>query len=123
MSEGDRISRAEKAVVGLRGLILSGEFSAGSRLPEVAVAERLGISRTPLRQAMDLLVQQGLLERIDTGGCRVASFTREDIFDAIELRGVLEGTAARLAAERGATEAQLEAGRHFLDQIDAVLAD
>ena len=86
MGDTDRGTRVEKAVIGLRGLILSGEFAAGSRLPEVAIAERLGISRTPLRQAMDRLVNEGLLERIASGGCRVAQFHLEDIYDAIELR-------------------------------------
>jgi len=47
------------------------------------------------------LVEEHLLEKIEKGGCRVASFSVEDIFDAVELRGMLESTAARLAAERG----------------------
>src|SRR6056297_2646251 len=101
MGETQRISQVEKAMIGLRGLVLSGEFDAGTRLPEVAISERLGISRTPLRQAMDRLEAEGLLERIGSGGCRVAQFRLEDITDAIELRGVIEGVAARLAAERG----------------------
>lgn len=121
MGEGDRISQAEKAVVGLRGLILSGGFDAGSRLPEVAVAERLGISRTPLRQAMDRLVSEGLLERIPTGGCRVIQFHLDDVNDAIELRGVIEGTAARLAAERGITAEDHTEAVRVLEALDAVV--
>lgn len=97
-----RKSQFDKALLGLRSLVLNGAFEANARLSEVALAERLSISRTPLRQAMDRLVEEGLLDRIETGGCRVASFTTHDILDAIELRGVIEGTAARLAAERGA---------------------
>jgi GntR family transcriptional regulator of vanillate catabolism len=64
-------------------------------------------------------VDEGLLERIETGGCRVASFTLDDIKDAIELRGVLEGTAARLAAERGMVPeigAQMEKTLDLLDE-------
>lgn len=119
----DRKTQFEKAVLGLRSLVMSGAFEASSRLPEVALAERLGISRTPLRQAMDSLVAEGLLERIETGGCRVASFTLEDISDAIELRGVIEGTAARLAAERGADPDILAQAEAALDRIDAALGD
>lgn len=123
MGDTDRGTRVEKAVIGLRGLILSGEFAAGSRLPEVALSERLGLSRTPLRQAMDRLVNEGLLERIASGGCRVAQFQLEDIYDAIELRGVVEGLAARLAAERGvAAELRAEA-REVVDAIDDAIAD
>ena len=85
----DRKTQFDKALLGLRSLVMSGEFAASARLPEVALAERLGISRTPLRQAMDRLVAEGLLERIETGGCRVARFTIEDVIDAIEIRGVI----------------------------------
>lgn len=123
MGDTDRGTRVEKAVIGLRGLILSGEFAAGSRLPEVAIADRLGISRTPLRQAMDRLVNEGLLERIASGGCRVPQFHFEDIYDAIELRGVVEGIAARLAAERGADSDMLAEAREVVVAIDRAIAD
>lgn len=117
----DRQTQLDKALLGLRSLVMSGEFEASMRLPEVALAERLGISRTPLRQAMDRLVAEGLLERIETGGCRVARFTLDDINDAIELRGVIEGTAARLAAERGANPKALAEAEATLDRIDLAL--
>ncbi len=115
------LTKLDKAILGLRSLVMSGDYSEGQRLSEVALAEKLGISRTPLRQAMDRLVAEGLLERIETGGCRVATFTKEDIADAIELRGVLEGTAARLAAERGVATDLLDQARAALDLIDAAL--
>lgn len=115
------LSKFDKALMGLRSLVLSGEYEASARLSEVALSERLGISRTPLRQAMDHLVAEGLLERIETGGCRVARMTIEDIEDAIELRGVIEGTAARFAAERGADVAQLARAADVLDGIDQAL--
>ncbi len=117
----DRKTQFDKALLGLRSLVMSGEFAASARLPEVALAERLGISRTPLRQAMDRLVAEGLLERIETGGCRAARFTLDDINDAIELRGVIEGTAARLAAERGADPVKLKEARYVLESIDGAL--
>ena len=117
----ERLSQFDKALLGLRSLVLSGEFTGQRRLSEVAFAERLGISRTPLRQAMDRLVAEGLLERIETGGCRVATFTPDDIADAIELRGVVEGTAARMAAERGVAEPLLADAAEVLDRIDGAL--
>jgi len=119
----DRMTQYEKALLGLRSLVMSGEFAGSARLPEVALAERLGLSRTPLRQAMDRLIDEGLLERIETGGCRAARFTLDDINDAIELRGVIEGTAARLAAERGADPMRLAEVEQVLARIDAAIAD
>lgn len=115
------LSKFDKALMGLRSLVLSGEYETSARLSEVALSERLGISRTPLRQAMDHLVGEGLLERIETGGCRVARMTIEDIEDAIELRGVIEGTAARFAAERGVDARTLGHAAELLDGIDAAL--
>lgn len=117
-----RLSQLEKAILGLRSLVLGGAFAEGQRLSEVAVADQLGISRTPLRQAMDRLVAEGLLERIATGGCRVATFTKQDIADAIEIRGVIEGTAARMAAERGADHALLAQATQVLARIDTALS-
>lgn len=115
------LSQLERALLGLRSLILRGAFSEGQRLSEVAVAKQLGTSRTPLRQAMDRLIAEGLLERIETGGCRVATFTKEDIADAIELRGVIEGTAARMAAERGVDTVLLARASDGLNLIDNAL--
>jgi GntR family transcriptional regulator of vanillate catabolism len=98
-----------KATLGVRELVLDGELSPGDRVPEIALAQRLGVSRTPLRLALTTLAHEGLLESLPSGGFVVRSFTRSDIADAIELRGVLEGLAARLAAERLRSHA--DAGR------------
>ncbi len=117
----EKMSQFAKALLKLRLLVLNGEFQANSRLPEVALADRLGISRTPLRQAMDRLVEEGLLDRLETGGCRVASFTMDDIADAIEVRGVMEGTAARLAAERGPDKYLADRCRIVLVELDDTL--
>ena len=67
---------------------------------------------------MDRLAAEGLLEQKPTGGYLVSKFTIDDIKDAIELRGVLEGTAARLAAERGMDTAKGERMAVVLDQLD-----
>ncbi len=116
------LSQLDRALLGMRSLILSGDFAGGQRLSELAVAKQLGISRTPLRQAMDRLVAEGLLERIETGGCRVATFSEKDIADAIEVRGVIEGTAARMAAERGVAAELLAQADETLNKIDRALA-
>jgi GntR family transcriptional regulator of vanillate catabolism len=93
-------SQTTKATLGLRELVFSGAVAPGERLPEVELAERLGVSRTPLRMALQTLAHEGLLEALSGGGFVVRAFSRGDVSDAIELRGVLEGTAARFAAER-----------------------
>ena len=100
----------------LRKKILSGEYPGGTRLFEVPLAETLQISRTPVREVMSRLAEEGLLDRLTNGGFVVRSFTYADAVDAIELRGVLEGTAARLAAERGVPQ-------EGLDRLAALLAE
>lgn len=121
MPKAEKNSQSEKAMLELRLMVLNGDFGPNSRLREVALSEKLGISRTPLRQAMSRLTEEGLLERVDTGGYKVAHFSLEDIFDAIELRGVMEGTSARLAAERGANPKLLEGCEHTLDDLDIAI--
>ncbi|MGO9961743.1 MAG: GntR family transcriptional regulator [Solirubrobacteraceae bacterium] len=106
-----------RALLRLRELILSGEFAPGARMSELPLVERLGVSRTPLRLALAALEHEGLLRGLAGGGYVVREFTQADIRDAIELRGVLEGTGARFAAERGATRRDLRALRTINDAI------
>ena len=94
-----------KSLLRLRELIFNGDFAPGERMSELPLVERLGVSRTPLRLALAELEHEGLLRTLPGGGYVVREFTQGDVRDAIELRGVLEGTAARFAAERGATGA------------------
>lgn len=107
-----------RAVIDLRERILRGELAGGTRLFEVALAEELGISRTPVREAMSRLAEEGLLERVRGGGFTVRRFALADVIDTIELRGVLEGTAARLAAERGADPTVLARMHALLEELD-----
>jgi GntR family transcriptional regulator of vanillate catabolism len=111
-------THAMRALIELRQRILSGELAGGMRLFEVPLAEQLEISRTPIREAMSRLTEEGLLDRAQNGGFVVRTFTYADVVDAIELRGVLEGTAARLAAERGVSVEALERIRNIAGQID-----
>src|SRR5690348_9959382 len=78
-------------------------------MSELPLVELLGVSRTPLRLALAELEHEGLLRGLPGGGYVVREFTQGDVRDAVELRGVLEGTAARFAAERGATARDLRA--------------
>ena len=100
-----------RALLRLRELIFSGEFAPGERMSELPLVEKLGVSRTPLRLALAELEHEGLLRGLPGGGYVVREFTQGDVRDAIELRGVLEGTAARFAAERGAPARDLRALR------------
>ncbi len=94
----------EKGPVGvserLRALILAGEYGPEERLIEEQLAERLGVSRTPVRQALTLLEAEGLVELAPNRGATVRSFTVADVWDIYDLRAVLEGHAARRAAGR-----------------------
>ncbi len=122
MADAAPESAQVRALLQLRELILSGELPGGSRIAELNIVERLGVSRTPVRAALQRLEQEGLLRALPGGGHVVQTFTERDIADAIELRGTLEGLLARLAAERGAPAAVLTEARGVLERIDAVLA-
>ncbi len=106
-----------RALLALREQILSGEFRPGDRMAELPLVERLGVSRTPLRLALASLEHEGLLRVLPGGGYVVREFTQTDMRHAIELRGVLEGTACRFAAEQGASRRDLRALRAINEQV------
>ncbi len=114
-------SQTVKAQLRLRDLILKGDLAPGERVSELAIVERLGVSRTPIRSALIRLEEEGLLEAVPSGGFAVRAFSERDIHDSIELRGTLEGLAARLAAERGASPAGLAGLRNCVAEIDALI--
>jgi len=122
-SSEENASQTVRALLRLREMILDGELSAGERISEPVVAELTGISRTPIRTALVRLQEEGLLEPIRSGGFRVRAFSLDEIRDAIEIRGTMEGLAARLAAERGVSAERLASLTSCVDEIDAVLAD
>lgn len=115
-------SQTVKAQLRLREMILAGELPGGARIAELAIVDRLGMSRTPIRAALMRLEQEGLLEGLVNGGYAVRTFSERDVSEAIELRGTLEGLSARLAAERGVAAAVLAEARACLGQIDGVLS-
>lgn len=112
-----RVANAEnqidRLVLLLRERILHGEFSPGQRLTELGLVSLVNASRTPIRLALERLANEGLLDPIPSGGFRLRSFQPADIRDAIEIRGVLEGTAARFAAERLASAEELAQFKRF----------
>ena len=118
MSDSRGSTHTKRATYELRQRIVGGALPGGTRLYEVALAEELSISRTPVREAMSRLAEEGLLDRAPGGGFVVRSFTYRDAIDAIELRGVLEGTAARIAAEHGVASEDLSKIRAIVDRID-----
>ena len=116
-------SQTLRALLEMRELILRGAFRPGERLREVPLSERLNVSRTPLRLVLDRLAQEGLLKARPTGGFVASEFTVEDIRDAIEIRGVLEGAAARLAAERPKRPEDIAGLRACIVALDALVRE
>ncbi|MBX3606714.1 MAG: GntR family transcriptional regulator [Piscinibacter sp.] len=115
-------SQIERVATELRRRILSGELPAGQRVRELEWAPELGASRTPLRLALVELEKQGLLERVGSRGYHVRRITMDEVAEAIDVRGVLEGHAARLAAEAGLAPPQrdqlercVQEGRRLLE--------
>lgn len=84
----------------IRGAIVDGRLEPGRRLKEEDLAQQLGISRTPVRQALLLLASEGLVELAPNRGATVRSLSSEELDDIYTLRALLEGHAARRAAER-----------------------
>jgi GntR family transcriptional regulator of vanillate catabolism len=78
----------EQVVLRLREMILRGELSGGQRVAEIPISEQLGVSRTPIRQALMVLAQEGLLEIAAKRGYRVVEFGAKEIEDAVDLRGI-----------------------------------
>ncbi len=111
-----------RATVSIREMILRGRLVGGQRVAEATLAEALGMSRTPIRQALPLLAREGLLVESGTRGYVVRTFTRSDILDAIDVRGLLEGFAARRIAERGAPPPLLARLRECLVEGDLIFA-
>lgn len=115
------VSQTVRAQLALRELIVSGGLRPGERISELQAVEVTGVSRTPVRMALVRLEEEGLLEAIPSGGFMVKAFSERDILDSIELRGTLEGLAARFAAERGVSSRDLEPLKECLNEIDGLV--
>lgn len=116
-------SQTVRALLAIREWILGGDLTPGERISEPSIVDRIGISRTPVRTALVRLEEEGLIETIPSGGYAVRSFSEQEIYDAIEIRGTLEGLAARFAAEKGCAPVAIEPVRACLSRIDTLIAD
>src|SRR5512145_1649586 len=90
----------EKILETIRDAILKGALKPGERVSEPELAERFGISRTPIREAFRQLESEGYLEVIPRKGAVVASLSERDVVEFYAIKSILEGHAARIAAER-----------------------
>ena len=104
----------------LRKAIITGEFAPGERLMEIALAERLGVSRTPVREAIRKLELEGLVVMVPRRGAEVARITEAGLKEVLEVRCALEELAVELACQRK-TKASLEqlkeAHQKFVDAV------
>jgi GntR family transcriptional regulator of vanillate catabolism len=116
-------SQTLKALLTIREMILDGALAPGERISELSIVEHTGVSRTPVRSALARLAEEGLLAPIPSGGFSVRSFGEGDIHDAIEIRGVLEGLAARFAAERGVAPARRLPIKDCLAELDELVTE
>lgn len=114
-------TRAHSATDILRQRIQAGEIAPGTHLMEIPVAKELGVSRTPVHDALTRLADEGLVVANPNRGFVVRRFDAKDLFDSMTLRATLEGLGCRLAGERGVEGAALERLASMLEDQHAVL--
>ncbi len=114
------ISVREKTYDYLKSNILSGRFVPGERLAEEHLAEELGVSRTPVREALHKLEQNGLIEPLESRGFCIPKDSEEEIEDLFELRTVLEGYTLKLICER-ITDEQIGRLEEIIDKAEVSL--
>ena len=105
----------------IRELVLRGTLRPGERVRETDIADRLGISRTPVRQALPALAKEGLLVQWGARGYAVRSFSLQESLDALRIRACLEGLAARSLAESDARDSAIFLLVDLLSEGDALL--
>ena len=117
----NRFSSAERAYRALKKLILGNELPAGSQLLEQEAAERLGMSRTPVREAMIRLEKDGVVEVRPRHGMRVLPVSPDDMREIYQVLTALESAAAEAVARRGATPAEIAGLRAVVANMEAAL--
>lgn len=115
-------TRSQSVADQLREQILRGELAPGTRMQEVALAAALSVSRTPVREALRSLAEDGLLEYRPNRGYRVREFSAGDVLISFRVRAAMEGLGCRLLAERGLDDDELASLETLLQQGDALLA-
>ncbi|MDU9003090.1 GntR family transcriptional regulator [Sedimentitalea todarodis] len=116
-----QMSNTQRAVEELRRLIFSGELGAGSDHLESELADRLGMSRTPVREAAMLLAAQGLVEMRPRKGLRVLALAPDDMRDIYEVLTELESLSAENAARMGYSDADLSKLTQAINDMDDAL--
>lgn len=116
-------SNSQRASRAIRKLIFAGELSAGSDHLESELADRLGMSRTPVREAVLVLESQGLLEVRPRKGVRILPVSPDDMREIYDILTALESQAAQHAAARGYGASELEAMKTAITQMDQAIAD
>ncbi len=109
------LSNVDKAYLAIKEMLIAYRFKPGERINEVELAKRLGVSRTPLREALNRLTSEGFLSFIGGRGFFCREFKPREIFELYQLRTVLEVAATRMASEQ-ATEAEIDELERFLDE-------
>lgn len=117
-SGGSGAVTAEKVYHRLREIIVEGQMPPGTRLVEEATAQMLGVSRTPVREAIFRLESEGLVSRDKRGGAIVAELTAGEVEDIYAVRSALEGLAARLAAGK-MTQREFVRLEHMQERLEA----
>jgi DNA-binding GntR family transcriptional regulator len=117
----ERKSLKEEIFEVLHKRIIAGKYAPGEWLRQEEIASQLGVSQTPVREALDLLVSSGLAERIPYRGARVLQLTHEEIVDSYVMRLLLESAAAASAA-RLRTDEQLAALRELVGKTEALMS-
>jgi DNA-binding GntR family transcriptional regulator len=110
---------ADRAYTALRAGIFAGRHAPGARLGEIEVAAELGLSRTPVREALRRLGSEGLVEHLPNRGARVRTWSADDLDEGYEVRALLEGLGARRAAAR-VTPEQLDRLGALADEMVTV---
>lgn len=118
----ERPTTAQDAYARLVGELRAGTLRPGDRLTETELAQRFGISRTPVREAIRQLEAEGLVVHLPRVGASIRALDYAEVTELYEMRGVLEGTAARLAA-RAASEIELSELAAINEEMAAALGD
>lgn len=111
------VSRSEFVFASLRDAIWEGRFSPGERIAEEGIAQSLGVSRTPVRDALRRLQERGMLVVGASRSLVVAELSKQQVLELYAMREILEGSAARFAAQH-ASEAEIGMLHSFLDEFD-----
>src|ERR1700727_3602423 len=107
----------KKAYDAIKQAIFTGEFDSGAHLRSATLADRIGVSRTPVREALQRLHAEGLVDIVENRGAFVANYAREDAAEVFDLRTVLESQAAGLAAQK-LTAPQIDELSRLTDRME-----